>query len=49
MSIQRIPYDHQYWTDNLPKLVSFYNDCIAPECVSPLNCVQLPIRKLKQS
>ena len=46
LSVQRIPYDHQCWTDNLPKLLAFYDECIAPECVSPLHCVQLPVRKL---
>jgi len=39
LSVQQILYDHQYWTDNSPKLLSFYDNCIAPECVSPLHCV----------
>jgi len=46
LNVQRIQFDHQYWTDNLPKLLSFYNNCIAPECVSPLHSVQLSVRKL---
>ena len=46
LSVQRIPYDPHYLTDNLPKLLSFYYNCSVPECVSPLHCVQLPVRKL---
>ena len=49
LSVQQIPYDPQYWTDNLPKILSIYNDCIVPECVSPLHSIQLPVRKLKNS
>jgi len=47
MGVQQIPFDNQYWIDNLPKLISFCNDCIAPERESPLQCVQRPVRKLK--
>ena len=46
LSIQRIPFDSQYWIENFPKLKSFYDDCIAPEYVSPLHSVELPMRKL---
>ena len=46
LSIQRVLFDSQYWTENFPKLKSFYDNCIAPECVSPLHSVELPVRKL---
>ena len=46
LSIQRILFDSQYWNENFPKLKSFYDNCIAPECVSPLHSVELPKRKL---
>ena len=46
LSVQRIPFDSQYWTEKFPKLKSFYDDCIAPECVSPLYSAELPMRKL---
>ena len=42
ISIQRL----NYWEDSITKLVSFYDDCIAPECVSPCHSVGLPVRKL---
>ena len=36
--VQRIPYDQDFWLDKLlPKLVSFYDNCVAPEIVSPLH------------
>ena len=47
LNVQRISFDSQYWTECLPKLESFYNDCIAPEIVSPLHSVELPMRKLQ--
>jgi hypothetical protein len=35
ISIQRIPFNHTFWTDKLfPKLNSFYDNCVLPE----LNC-----------
>ena len=39
LSVQLTPNDPQYWTDNLPKSLSFYDDCIVPECVSLLHSV----------
>ena len=46
ISIQRITFNQSYWEDSITKLVSFYDDCIAPECVSPCHSVGLPVRKL---
>ena len=47
LSVQRIPFDSSYWTDKLlPKLVSFYDNCVAPEIVSPVHSLGLPIRNL---
>ena len=34
ISIQRITFNQSYWS--LTKVVSFYDNCIAPECVSML-------------
>ena len=46
LSVQRIPFDSQYWTEKFPKL----NDgCIALEYVSALHSVELPMRKLIDS
>ena len=46
INIQRIYFNEQYWQENLPKLLSFYDDCIGPEIVSPCHTVGLPVRKL---
>lgn len=47
VSIQRIPFNQHFWVDKLlPKLVSFYDDCVAPEIVSPVHSLGFPIRNL---
>ena len=46
ISIQRINLNERYWQENLTKLLSFYDNCIAPEIVSPCHTVGLPVRKL---
>ena len=47
LSVQRIPFNSSFWTDKLlPKLVSFYDNCVAPEIVSPIYSLGLPIRNL---
>ena len=47
ISVERIIYDAQFWNESLlPKLTSFYDNCIAPEIVSPVHCLGLPIRDM---
>ena len=47
ISVQRIPFNPNFWTDKLlPKLVPFYDNCIAPELVSPVHSLGLTIRNL---
>ena len=46
ISIQRIYLNEGYWQQNLLKLLSFYDNCIAPEIVSPCHTVGLPVKKL---
>ena len=47
ISIQRIPFDHDFWSDKLfPRLETFYNDCVAPELISPVHALGLPLRNL---
>ena len=47
LSAQRIPFDCKFWEDKLlPKLVTFYDNCAAPETVSPLHPLGLPLRNL---
>ena len=48
INIQRIHFDKNYWESNLlPKLVAFYDNCLAPEIVSPVHALGLPIRNLQ--
>ena len=38
LSVHRVLFDSDYWENTLlPKLVSFYDNCIAPEIVSPMH------------
>ena len=42
-------FDSDYWENILlPKLVSFYDNCIAPEIVSPIHTLGLPLRDLSK-
>jgi hypothetical protein len=50
ISVQRICFNETYWTTKLlPKLTSFYDNCVAPELVSPVHSLGLPIRDLSKS
>ena len=48
LSIERIKFDREYWTTLLPKLEAFYDNCIAPELVSPVRTLGLPLRDLSK-
>ncbi len=49
ISIERINYDEDYWKDTLlPKLEHFYDNCLAPEIVSPIHALGLPLRDLSK-
>lgn len=49
ISIQRIYFNQDYWnTKLLPKLISFYDNCVAPELVSPIHPLGLPLRDLSK-
>ena len=48
INIQRVQFNADYWDDSLlPKLSEFYDSCLAPEIVSPVHALGLPIRNLK--
>ena len=50
VSVERIKFDSSYWeNDVLLKLSNFYNNCLAPEIVSPLNSLGLPMRDLSKT
>ena len=47
VSIQRLHFNQSFWISKLlPKLVSFYDNCVAPEIVSPVHPLGIPIRNL---
>ena len=49
ISVERIRYNHYFWENELlPKLIFFYDNCIAPEIVSPMHSLGLPMRDLKK-
>ena len=49
ISVQRIKFDKQFWDELVPKLESFYNNCVVPEIVSPLHPLGLPLRNLSKT
>ena len=49
ISVERIDYDQNYWKITLlPKLENFYDNCLAPEIVSPIHALGLPLRDLSK-
>ena len=48
ISVSRVKFDNKFWEGALPKLVSFYNNCVAPEIVSPVHTLGIPIRDLSK-
>ncbi len=48
ISVETIAYDEHFWNNRLlPKLVGFYENCVAPEIVSPVHLVGMRIRDLR--
>ena len=48
ISVSRVKFDNKFWEGTLPKLVSFYNNYVAPEIVSPVHTLGIPIRDLSK-
>ena len=47
--IQRLYFDVDFWrNDMLPKLVHFYDHCLAPEIIHLMHILGLPIRDLSK-
>ena len=46
--IEQISFSEEFWKQLLPKLSSFYNNCVVPEIVSPLHALGLPMRDLSK-
>ena len=47
ISVSRVKFD-KFWEGALPKLVSFYNNYVAPEIVSPVHTLGIPIHDLSK-
>ena len=46
-TVQRVPFDGDYFDQTLlPKLVTFHDNCVAPEIVSPIHMLALPLHDL---
>ena len=49
ISVQRIEYNEKFWEEDLlPKLSNFYDNCVAPEIVSPVHSLGIPMRNLSK-
>ena len=49
ISIERIKFDEEYWKTILfPKLQTFFDNCLAPEIISPVHAIGIPIRDLSK-
>ena len=48
ISVERITFEREYWDNVLVKLTEFYDKCFAPEVVSPLHSLGLPVRDLRK-
>ena len=49
ISVQRIEYNEKFWEEDLlPKLLNFYDNCVAPEIVSPVHSLGIPMRNLSK-
>ena len=46
--VERIEFNDTFWKELLPKLISFFEKCVAPEIVAPRNPLGLPIRDLRE-
>ena len=49
LNIERVYFNHTFWNDILlPKLITFYDNCVVPEIVNPVHALGLPIRDLSK-
>ena len=47
VNVHQVQFDEDYWNLTLlPKLTTFYDNCVAPEIVSPVHVLGIPIRNL---
>ena len=49
VTVECVRYNQEFWEkDLLPKLEEFYDKCVAPEIVSPIRVLGLPLRDLRR-
>ena len=49
VNIEGVNFDQHFWKyELLPKLISFYDNSVAPEIVSPVHVLGLPVRDLRK-
>ena len=49
ISVLHIAFNQEFWTDKLlPKLSHFYDNSVAPELISPVHVLGLPIQDLSK-
>jgi hypothetical protein len=49
LSVERITFDQEFWQiELLPKLTEFFDNCLAPEIVSPVHVLGMPVRDLSK-
>ena len=47
IAVERIAFDSLFWKHELlPKLVDFFDNCVAPEIVSPIHVLGMQVRDL---
>jgi len=47
VNVHQVQFDKDYWNLTLlPKLTTFYDNCVAPEIVSPVHVLGIPIHNL---
>ena len=47
LSVERVSFNEEYWQNTLlPALETFYDNCLAPEIVSPVHALGMSIRDL---
>ena len=48
ISVEQVKFDPQFWDKLITKLTEFYDKCFAPEIVSPVHVIGLPVRDLRK-
>ena len=49
LAVERILFDDELWkTEMLPKLIDFFDNCLAPEIVSPVHVLGMAVRDLRK-